>query len=296
MISYTKSAVALGDLVDKLADQGLEVSDADAAVESLKRIGYFRLIPFIRILQDGDLKHFRDSVSFNDIIVLYELDRSIRLVCMDALERIEVFLRSALSNSLSLEHGPHWYLNENLFDRKQNYYRLNQYISSHFGRFPQHIHFDNSINHYHETYNFPATPPSWAVFEHMTFGKLSKVFSSLKVENSKIVSNEFGVPDKVLRSWIFSISAFRNCCAHHERVVNRKLSHAQPIISKDMKPFIALNTDVYSRIAVISILMDKIGYRGEFCDEIVSLFSGLGSIVNYIDIPQDWENHTFLVG
>lgn len=64
------------------------------------------MIPFRR----GGADDFRAGVAFDDVLDLYVFDRKLRLLVLDALERIEVAVRSALTDHMSQVHGAVWYL------------------------------------------------------------------------------------------------------------------------------------------------------------------------------------------
>jgi abortive infection bacteriophage resistance protein len=54
----------------------------------------------MRPLQDPQ-KRFFANVQFDDILQLYDFDRRLRLVFLDAIDRIEVAFRSAIINTLA---------------------------------------------------------------------------------------------------------------------------------------------------------------------------------------------------
>lgn len=47
---------------------------------------------------------------FDDVLDLYVFDRKLRLLVLDALERVEVAVRSALTDHMSQAHGAFWYV------------------------------------------------------------------------------------------------------------------------------------------------------------------------------------------
>src|SRR5690625_121561 len=62
---------------------------------TLRHIGYYRLSPYTIPFQKAGPEHrLRDGTSFDDVLDLYVFDRALRLVVMDALERIEVAVRA----------------------------------------------------------------------------------------------------------------------------------------------------------------------------------------------------------
>jgi abortive infection bacteriophage resistance protein len=88
-----------------LKERGLEVEAKAAALDYLERIGYYRLsgyfYPFRELeiqLVDGKLKHNRKDQfiaesRFEDVAKLYVFDKRLRLLALDALERIELAVR-----------------------------------------------------------------------------------------------------------------------------------------------------------------------------------------------------------
>src|SRR5690625_669471 len=92
-----KPPLSFDDLVDRLVDRGLHVPDRGRALRYLRHIGYYRLSPYtIPSLLGGPYHLSHDGMSFDDILDLYVFDRKLRLLVMDALERVEVAVRAAL--------------------------------------------------------------------------------------------------------------------------------------------------------------------------------------------------------
>lgn len=61
----------------------------------------------MRPLQDDSTdRGFREGTQFDDVLRLYVFDRSLRLLVMDALERVEVAVRASISNTMSLNALP----------------------------------------------------------------------------------------------------------------------------------------------------------------------------------------------
>ncbi|MGV9584799.1 Abi family protein [Nocardia farcinica] len=66
----------------------------------------------MRPFQRGGPDHlFRAGTGFDDVVDLYVFDRALRLLVMDALERVEVAVRAALTDHMSTTYGDsHWYI------------------------------------------------------------------------------------------------------------------------------------------------------------------------------------------
>jgi abortive infection bacteriophage resistance protein len=106
---YGKPALSYQQQVTLLTNRGLDCCDQDRTVEWLQRIGYYRLsayfIPF-RITGTDD---FRAGTRIDQIIDLYKFDCGLRLLVLQALDRIEVGVRAIITYHLSHELGAFGY-------------------------------------------------------------------------------------------------------------------------------------------------------------------------------------------
>ena len=116
-LDYDKTPLNLDKLVGRLSERGLQIPDPDRAGRYLRHIGYYRLSPYTIPFQQGQPNHlFREGTEFDDVLDLYVFDRALRLLVMDALERVEVAVRAALTDHMSTTYDdPHWYLNPEHF-------------------------------------------------------------------------------------------------------------------------------------------------------------------------------------
>lgn len=84
----------------------------------LERVDYYRLLNYMRPLQVTDasgVRRFRAGTTMHDVVALYEFDRRLRLLCMDAVERIEVALRAAIVCEVAVAEGPDFYTRRGYF-------------------------------------------------------------------------------------------------------------------------------------------------------------------------------------
>jgi hypothetical protein len=59
----------------------------------------------MRALQVMPGKTFVAGATFADIVTLYNFDRELRVLCLDAIERIEVALRASIVNGLAVDRA-----------------------------------------------------------------------------------------------------------------------------------------------------------------------------------------------
>ncbi len=225
--------------------------DPAQALRQLQTIGYYRLLIYMRPLQNLPIKTFKPGVTFVDVVRLYDFDRQLRLICLDAIERIEVALRAAINNELTVALGPHFYLDRGAFEHSKG-----------FGAFQGKVRDARylAIDHYHQRYDHPPDPPIWAVTEAVTFGTLSRLFADLVRPHRRLVARAFGYDETILVSWFRSINGLRNKCAHHNRTWNAYMLVDQPRIAKRIAAQFGSSQDrFYARAVVLGALLDEIG-------------------------------------
>ncbi|ASU15526.1 Abi family protein [Actinobacillus pleuropneumoniae] len=93
----------------------------------MEHISYYRFsaytIPFQKL--NNPNHHFKPNTTFDDILNLYIFDRELRLLVLDAIERIEVSVRTQISNVMGTQaQNPFWYMQESYFKKDFNIYRL----------------------------------------------------------------------------------------------------------------------------------------------------------------------------
>lgn len=82
----------------------------NSARHYLTHINYYRLraywLPFETEPANGDDHAFVADTNFETILAIYVFDRDLRLLLLDAIERIEISLRTTLAQHLATAYGP----------------------------------------------------------------------------------------------------------------------------------------------------------------------------------------------
>jgi len=228
---FDKPPLTLDALVAHLHSRGLEIPDTDRATRYLRHIGYYRLSPYTIPFRDGGPSElFREGTTFDDVLDLYVFDRSLRLLVMDALERVEVAVRAALTDHMSTTYGdPHWYTNAEHFRDLDKHTKLLGMIRNNCdGRLrgspdagEDSLVHRSALEHYLTTYAEPELPPSWLMVETLTIGQLSTTYRNLRQRSDRsAIAGSIGLPVTVLESWLETYVRVRNICAHHGRLWN----------------------------------------------------------------------------
>lgn len=240
--------------------------------------------------EDGTHR-FCDGVSFEDILTVYVFDRKLRLAVMDALERIEVAVRTSLSQQMSQEHGPHWFMDAAHFVNRPWHDKVIERVKSDIGHDPAGEKVRAVfIQHYYDKYSQPELPASWMVFEALSFGSVSQVYRHLKRERQKVIAAAFNLDPKILASWLHALSYLRNLAAHHQRLWNRSYT-ITPIIAKKYQKDLKDGTRLYAQIVVIQVLLRVISPNSGWGRRLAALLDDYPSVpLNRLGFPADWRH------
>ena len=245
-----KPWLSVDDQLSKLVERGMLISNRAKAQDVLERIGYYRLsgywfdmrvrdVPFCPldpetgrkpkrvVIERPVLDEFKPGTRFQDAVDLYVFDKKLRLMAMDALERIEIALRVDLSHSLG-KSDRFAYLDANFFHPTfARDISLDSGLTRHHEWLVKHASLINRsreefIKHNKTKYGLPL--PIWVACEVWDFGCMSTLFSGLTSEAQDAIAQTYGVEDgRVFASWLRSLNYLRNVCAHHSRLWNRNV-------------------------------------------------------------------------
>ena len=253
-IPFDKPPLSNKEIIRLLSERGMIIDDPKRAEHYLDFISYYRLSVYMLPFQD-ERHSFKKPVSFEKILRLYSFDRRLRLLSMDALERIEVAFRTVIVNCLSEKCGAFWLENPDCFHDK-NKRNTQASMLEEIRKQIEQQKTAPSLEHYYQTYSAPEIPPAWIVFEILPFGCVSRIYENLKRPYRKAVAEKFGIEESILQSWFHALSVLRNSCAHHSRIWNRKY----PFKIKKANAFPELDTAerFYCFALIIDILLSRI--------------------------------------
>ena len=221
-MEYINTAKSIPDLVSMMQSRGLSViNQADAAV-FLKSVPYFRFAAYLRPMESDKQAHtYKPGSTFESAVALYDFDAALRLLAFSCIQTIEIALRSSMIQVFTEVYGPFWFSDERLARNKFNYVDNISSLAQELGRSKE-----DFIRDHYLKYGKDSFPPAWKVLELASFGELTKLFFNF-ADNTvkKQIARLYGIPQhEILESWMRSIGGLRNCCAHHNRIWNRKLS------------------------------------------------------------------------
>ena len=260
---YSKPYLSVAKQVELMRSRGMLISDTPKAEICLHRIGYYRLsgyaYPFrhreiTKDLHGNEIERlyesFRPHTDFSTIMELYVFDKRLRLLFLDAIERIEVSLRVEVALILG-NYGAFSYRYSDAFNRYFSRPDLN--ATTPHAKFIEKL--DDAFRrsreefaeHFRSTYS--SDLPIWMSIELWDFGTLSTVLNGMKSGDLDQLSHLYNLPKRVfLPSWAQSINFVRNICAHHGRLWNRPLvQQPRPSSPGELPLFQHLTTDEFAQ-------------------------------------------------
>ena len=258
MSMSNKSPRDITGQIQLLKSRGMLFRDEEYAYSVLQNISYYRLKDYWWDMQTDTVAHkFKANTYFEDVLDRYNFDRQLRLILFDAIELIEIALRTKMIYHLSLRYGGLWYLDPALFDDVNKHTNHLYDLKTEYDRSQEIFVKDQKTRYPGENVD------AWKIFEIASFGTLSKFYKNLfhqLPEKSKI-ANEFGLSlHNELSSWLEAITYIRNIIAHHSRLWSRNMvkrpferlvNPQRPWLSSNLlevqckKPFLIISCMVY---------------------------------------------------
>lgn len=284
-MKYTKPATTYQEQITILKKRGLIIDDEARAIDILQNISYYRLSAYYLPFQSSS-DTFKKEIHFDDIVALYEFDRHLRDLLWDAIESIEISIRTQITYHFGHTYGIFGYTEPSNFHKKFQHAEWLNKLNENIKR--SHEVF---IEHYHEKYAEEMNLPIWMISEIVPFGQLSQLFHGLQKKDKQAISHmRYKVDQLILVSWLHSLSYIRNLCAHHARIWNRILA-IKPMIPRNEKVWSAMsNEKIFSILLVIKKLMSMSDEWVEWRENFIKLIDSSKNInLKAMGFPDNWK-------
>lgn len=290
---FNKSCFTPKQHTNLLKSRGLTITDEEKAIEYLTNIGYFRLsayfYPLLKVPKEQHI--YKDGSTFRQVMDMYRFDRKLRLLLFNEIEKIEVAIRSCITNYASLQFNDlFWMTDASYFNDRQKFQTTCAVIDKELQNSKE-----DFILHFRATYSEPY-PPAWMITEIIPLGSLSHVYMNLDNKAlKKKIAQHFGLQTPVFVSWLIILGGLRNLCCHHARMWNRELP-ISPVEPKQMK-FAWIDSSlinkrrIYYRICMIRYFLFTISPNNTFKEKLKDLLNAYPSIdIRAMGFPANWEN------
>lgn len=294
--NYRKPALTFDQQLDRLQDRGLIIDDRTFALSKLKAISYFRLsaysYPFrIRDEHSNVSSNFIPGTNFSEIIKLYEFDRHLRLIVMDAIEKVEVYIRTLLAYHLGHTYGTFGHTDASNFHPKFDHMRWHEKIEEEAERSN-----DTFIKHYKRKYSGFPVLPIWMAAEVMSLGSLSFGYEGMKNDEKRMISQQLGLHHNRLADWLHKLTYIRNVCAHHNRLWNRALSIRPEAVRDPVwnPPITPRNNRIFFILLMLRYLLKTMDDGDNWRDQCTDLIEPIAQERRWrvaMGVPENWKKH-----
>jgi abortive infection bacteriophage resistance protein len=258
-MQYSKPPLTVEQQVALFQSRGMTVSDEAVAKSILQRISYYRLSAYALPWRQQGTDAYGTGLTFEGMLELYEFDRVLRNLIWEAVEPIEVMIRTKVTYHLATTYGTFAHLDPKKFIPTRPKHWDHKLWSVEIEEEATRSH-EVFIAHYRKKYaGFPQLP-LWMATEIMSFGSLSKLFDAMFTRDQRVVARGLGLHESYLPSWLHTISVIRNTCAHHGRLWDRGLG-VKPILPQGMEwqPPSLIHKD---RLGCILLMLNHLMHAG----------------------------------
>jgi abortive infection bacteriophage resistance protein len=221
-MKFEKPALTFEEQADLLLARGL-CADRVELVKRLQATNYFRFCAYAWVFQEGD--RYQTGITLEQVWRLYTFDHRLRTLFIDAIESIEVQVRTLLAYQFAHKHGSFAYLEESNFpnfDPKED--DFNKWKAKLKGQVKQSVNPKGAeifvVNYFRDHGDAHDLLPVWMMVELMDFGSTLSFFRGVSVDIRKELAKTIGQPEEVILSWLMGLHVIRNRCAHHARLWN----------------------------------------------------------------------------
>ena len=249
---YTKPWKSYADQVRTLVSRGLVVTDPKAAGEILSHIKYYRFSGYC-LAFESERHKFLPGTTFKEIVKTYEFDRRLRRYLVEAIEWIEIDVRTAVAHEFGRLHGSFAHTDGQLFRDRYRHADWLQRIRA---------QTENSQEtfaiHHRDTYaEFPDLP-IWAAVEIMSLGSLSHLFSNMRNADRTPIANRYHIQAWLMASWLHHLTYVRNLCAHYSRFWDRKMAIAPKLAPNKSWDSVFAPQKLYPTLLVVATMLQPI--------------------------------------
>ena len=299
MYQYPKQILTMEQQVQSYIDAGMVITSRADVENALKLVGFYRLRGYSFHLYNNATKKYAPGTRFEDILKLYQFDRELAGLIFSMISKIEVSLRVRLVEALLIHGDPLVLQDSSIFKDKKLYWQNMSTIASEIAR-------SNDVFIKHNFDNHEGEVPVWATVEVLSFGTLSKIIKNLKtgIGSSYAIlaanyqykskkGNLVNPSQKMLASWIQSVSVLRNMCAHNSRIYNRTIHTAPEIPDVDKVTPTPAHSGLYQALLAMKYLRLSDEEWVVFVDEFDKLLQKHKSIISItaMNLPTEWKAH-----
>lgn len=211
---------------------------------------------------------------------------------LDAIDRVEIAIRTSLAYHHCHIYGPFGYLSISSLPGMDaaSFNRFHWKLKDQVKRSQE-----TFVVHFKEKYgDIHSDLPLWMAAELMSLGMVFTFFRGVTKAIKRQVSQEFGVAFKVMESWLSALNAVRNICAHHGRLWNRVMGVKPVIPAKDVgwhTPVEVCNDRMFGILVILRYMLGVIAPQSQWPNRLEELIAKNPDIpIEQMGFSSSWKN------
>lgn len=284
---HIKTPTSYQQQIEILKNRGLLIEDENRAITILERINYYRFMAYgLTLKRTSTLEEiYEDGVSFESIFSLYEFDKKLRTLLLEAIESIEIAFRAQIAYHHAHTYGPLAYREAGCFSKVT----FHEKFLNNLERSLKENKNELFVAHHYSKYQ--GQFPIWVAIEVLSFSTLSMLYKNLEnTVKQRIAKKYYGVHFSYIQSWLHTLTTIRNIVAHHGRLYGKQLIIRPKIFSEESK--VISNKKLFSVFVIVSKLLspeEKIVFKSQM-EMLVSAYEESIDLQE-LGFPQDWSSY-----
>ncbi len=298
----------LDEQITILRTKGLIIDDEADAKITLLRENYFFISGYRHLFLNPGDRSYINGTNFRELYSMFNFDRQVRNIIFKNLLIIENNIKSIFSYQLSKKYGyrEKEYLNPHNFNfTKEKSRQVNDLIK----KMKRQIRVNGSqhaaTSHYMNSYGYI---PLWVVVKVLSFGIVSELFTIMKYEDQKEISEIYDIPVDDLLTYLPILANYRNLCAHEDILYDHKTQleitdtkfHNKLNIPMIQGEYIYGKDDLFALIIIMkymlreqefTLLMNEIEYEISILEGKLSTIK-IEKVLNKIGFPVNYKEIT----
>jgi abortive infection bacteriophage resistance protein len=272
------------------------IGDRTTMIERLSTVNYYRLSAYWYTFRTPGSEQLRAGTHFDHVWDRYVFDQQLRILVMEAIERIEVAVRTQLAY-----HHAHAF---DAFAYAEKPTTLPGMTNGPVSDYASHASFmaevrkcvkrsrEPFVRHFRQKYTHHNDLPIWMATELMTLGTVLHLYQGCRNNERQPVAFHYGVLISEFESWLLMLNTVRNICAHHARLWNKAMAK-QPSIPRhpDWNTPVKIDpTTVFAALTVCAYCLSKISPDTSWHKRVRAL------VEKYPSIPMGRTSHSWTMG
>jgi len=287
-IPYNKPYLSIDEQIEQLKSRNMQFEDESFAKHYLSHLNYYRLTAYWLPYEENHATHrFKEDITFEEVYKYYKFDRELRVVMLEAIEKIEVSIRTQMAYELSKRYGTHPHLKESIFHNIERYKKGLATWVKEYNRSDE-----TYAKHFQQKYR-ETLPPIWVSVELMSLGQISQWYSNIKQrQDRQSIAKKYDLDEKVLKSFLHHLTIIRNICAHHSRLWNRKfridtlLAKRPATLQSSFTGESEYKRNIFNTLVYIKYLLDIIEPSHGWDKKLKVLVEDIN--IQAMGFPEDW--------